>query len=35
MRDRHRGIHDAGHMMCPRETDMLKLKRDLAGWLAE
>jgi len=25
---------DAGHMMYTRETDMRKLKRDLAGWLA-
>jgi carboxypeptidase C (cathepsin A) len=26
--------YDAGHMMYTRETDMRKLKRDLAGWLA-
>jgi len=26
---------DAGHMMYTRETDMRKLKRDLASWLAE
>jgi len=25
--------YDAGHMMYTREADMLKLKRDLAGWL--
>jgi carboxypeptidase C (cathepsin A) len=25
--------YDAGHMMYTRETDMLKLKRDLATWL--
>ena len=25
---------DAGHMMYTREADMLKLKRDLVGWLA-
>ena len=24
---------DAGHMMYTREADMMKLKRDLAGWL--
>lgn len=27
--------YDAGHMMYTREADMLKLKRDLAAWLAE
>jgi carboxypeptidase C (cathepsin A) len=26
--------YDAGHMMYTRETDMRKLKRDLAAWLA-
>jgi carboxypeptidase C (cathepsin A) len=26
---------DAGHMMYTRETDMKKLKRDVAAWLAE
>lgn len=26
--------YDAGHMMYTRETDMMKLKRDLAAWLA-
>jgi carboxypeptidase C (cathepsin A) len=26
--------YDAGHMMYTREADMMKLKRDLAGWLA-
>jgi carboxypeptidase C (cathepsin A) len=26
--------YDAGHMMYTREADMLKLKRDLAAWLA-
>jgi len=26
--------YDAGHMMYTRETDMKKLKRDLAAWLA-
>ena len=25
--------YDAGHMMYTRETDMQKLKRDLAAWL--
>ena len=27
--------YDAGHMMYTREADMMKLKRDLAAWLAE
>ncbi len=27
--------YDAGHMMYTRETDLLKLKSDLAAWLAE
>jgi hypothetical protein len=27
--------YDAGDMMYTREADMLKLKRDLAVWLAE
>ncbi|HEX8010719.1 MAG TPA: peptidase S10 [Casimicrobiaceae bacterium] len=27
--------YDAGHMMYTREADMLKLKRDVAAWLAE
>ena len=27
--------YDAGHMMYTREADMLKLKRDLAAWLAQ
>ncbi len=26
--------YDAGHMMYTRETDMMKLKRDVAAWLA-
>jgi len=26
--------YDAGHMMYTREADMMKLKRDLAAWLA-
>jgi carboxypeptidase C (cathepsin A) len=26
---------DAGHMMYTREADMMKLKRDLAGWLGK
>ena len=31
----HHHYYDAGHMMYTRETDMRKLKRDLAGWLAD
>jgi len=27
-------FYDAGHMMYTREADMMKLKRDLAAWLA-
>ena len=26
--------YDAAHMMYTREADMMKLKPDLAGWLA-
>ena len=26
--------YDAGHMIYTLETDMMKLKRDLAAWLA-
>jgi len=33
-RVQHR-YYGAGHMMYTREADMLKLKRDLAAWLAE
>ena len=32
-RVQHR-YYDAGHMMYTREADMMKLKRDLAAWLA-
>jgi carboxypeptidase C (cathepsin A) len=27
--------YDAGHMMYTREADLLKLKNDVAAWLAE
>jgi hypothetical protein len=27
--------YGAGHMMYTREADMMKLKRDVAAWVAE